>query len=210
MARAMPILSAIPRYFSFRNDPAKCAGAGRMSALHGGCAPARFDKKEFFVEADLVAYAETSIEVEQIDAAAQEHVLAVIHHLAFFADRPGCGAAAQESAGFVKIDFETGTAQRRGRGEPGQSTSDNGYAKAFSYTPGIRMISSSAMAYTLSPRSGCISALPQNDPKAGSVPTFGVKPEAGQRGALHAAAAQADGRVGVTRQRVALIRDSFG
>ena len=69
-------------------------------------------KQNSRIEADLVLDAQPPVKIEQIDAAAQQHVLAVVDHLGVFAaDRPGSGAAAEEAAGFVKIDFKSGTAR---------------------------------------------------------------------------------------------------
>ncbi len=41
---------------------------------------ARFDKEELFVKVDPVRHAQAAVEIHQIDAAAQQHVLAVVDH----------------------------------------------------------------------------------------------------------------------------------
>ena len=71
---------------------------GEDSAFEDGGASTGFDEEEFPVETDFVADAEPLVEIEEIDAAAQQDVLAVVDHLGVFtADRPRCGAAARET-----------------------------------------------------------------------------------------------------------------
>ncbi len=106
---------------------------GKHAALEDGSAAAGFDEMEFAMEADFVFDAETAIEVEQIDAAAQQDVLAVVDHLGIFAaDGPGGGAAAEEVAGFVDVDFESCAAESDGGGEAGEAAADYGDARHYS------------------------------------------------------------------------------
>ena len=64
-------------------------GRGEDSAFEDGGASAGFDEEEFAVETDFVVDAEPPVEIEQIDAAAQQDVLAVVDHLGVFtAGRP--------------------------------------------------------------------------------------------------------------------------
>ena len=67
------------------------------------------------MEPDFVFDAETPVEIQQIDAAAQQDVLAVVDHFRIFAaGGPRRGAAAEEIARFVDIDFESRAAQSDG------------------------------------------------------------------------------------------------
>jgi hypothetical protein len=103
---------------------------GQDSALHYGNPAARFDEGEFAEEADFLLGAQSFVEIEEVHAAAQEYVLAVIDYFGVFTgDRPTGGAAAEEVAGFVDFDFEPGTAEGGCGGKAGEATADNDYAR---------------------------------------------------------------------------------
>ena len=72
------------------------------------------------------------VEIQQVDAAAQQDVLAVVDGLAGLAfaspARVGRGAAAQKRARFEQIDFESRAAQRGRRSQSGQSAAGNQHA----------------------------------------------------------------------------------
>ena len=120
----MATLSARLKHFIPRKAPVKWNGAGRRPRLQHGDAAAGFDEVELAIEADALADAEPLVEIQQIDAAAQQHVLAVVDGLGdLFAaggNRVGGGAAAQKGAGFVEIDLPAVAAEGRRRGEPRQ------------------------------------------------------------------------------------------
>ncbi len=75
----------------------------------------------------MVRDAEALVEVEKVDAAAQEHVLAVVHPLSARRVYEGGGAASQDRTSFVQVDPDSGIGQRDRGGQPGQPASDNDY-----------------------------------------------------------------------------------
>ena len=79
-ARAMAILSAGPRNVKSRKLPVKCSGAGSPPACKHRSPAARLHKEELLVKLDPVRHAQAAVEIHQIDAAAQQHVLAVVDH----------------------------------------------------------------------------------------------------------------------------------
>jgi len=88
-------------------------------------AAAGLDEVELPVEANVLADSEALIEVEEVDAAAEQHMLAVIDGFDLRAGRAGnrigSGATAKEGARLEQVDLETSTTERgRGRqsGEP--------------------------------------------------------------------------------------------
>jgi hypothetical protein len=78
------------------------------------------------MEPDFVPDAEPPVEIEQIDAAAQQDVLAVVDHLRVVApNRPGSGAAAEKISRFVNNDIESRATERSGRGEARKAASNH-------------------------------------------------------------------------------------
>ena len=71
--------------------------------------------------------AEARIEVDEVDTAAQEHMLAVVHPFAARRVDEGGGAASQDRTPFVQLDLETGIGQCDRAGQSGQSSSDDDY-----------------------------------------------------------------------------------
>ena len=67
--------------------------------------------------------AQALVKIQQVDAAAHQHVLAVVD--GFRAGLIGSGAAAEKRAGFQEPDAVTFAAQRGSRGKSGQSAADN-------------------------------------------------------------------------------------
>jgi hypothetical protein len=124
-ARAMANLSAALRHFIPRNEPVKCKAARAAVRAQHRDPPAGLDEVELAIEADAVADAQPLVEIQQVDAAAQQHVLAVVDGLGdLFAarrNRVGRGAAAQIRARLVQIHLPTVAAQGRRRRQPRQS-----------------------------------------------------------------------------------------
>jgi hypothetical protein len=82
------------------------------------------------MEPDFVVDSQTPIEVQQINATAQQDVLAVVDHLPIVTTGgPGCGTAAEEITRFVNIDFESRAAESDGRGEAREAASDQSDAR---------------------------------------------------------------------------------
>src|SRR5579883_2485896 len=92
-------------------------------------APAGFEKIELAIEADAVAHAESGVKIQQVGAAAQQDVLAVIDDFGFrsLLSRSGIGrgAAAWKRPGFEDIDLESRAAERSRGGESGESAAGN-------------------------------------------------------------------------------------
>ena len=95
-------------------------GRGQPAAAQNGDAAAGLEEIELAIELDAVAHAQPLVEIQQVDAAAQQDVLAVVDGLGFLAGRGGKrirrGAPAQERPRFEQVHFEAGAAQRRRRG----------------------------------------------------------------------------------------------
>jgi hypothetical protein len=110
----------------------ECAGEVKWrrqpAAAQNRGTPARFQEIELAIEADTVAHAKPRIKVEQVYATAEQDVLAIVDGLGFaFARRHriGRGAASKKRPRFKQIDFESGAAQRRRRGQASQSATGN-------------------------------------------------------------------------------------
>src|SRR6185369_5764390 len=106
-------------------------GRGQGAAAQTGEAAAGFDEMEVAGEAYAGGYAEAGVEIEQVHAATQEHMLAVVDDLGIFIggrDREGSGAAAQERPSLIEIDVEAGAAESGGRGQTGEASADNDHA----------------------------------------------------------------------------------
>src|SRR5262244_312489 len=80
---------------------------------------ARLDKVELAVEANPLPHPEPLVKIQQVDAAAQQHVLAIVDRLAAVrvtaGNRVGGGAAAQEWTRLKQVDLPA-RAAKRGRG----------------------------------------------------------------------------------------------
>ena len=89
--------------------------------------PARLDEVKLAIKPDPVPHAQPPVKIQQVDAAAQQNVLAVVDHFTFAARRAAVGssASAQKAAGFEQFHFKSGAAQRRRRRESGQTAADH-------------------------------------------------------------------------------------
>src|ERR1700733_749225 len=77
----------------------KVRGSGKHAAFEDGRAPAGFDEAKFTMESDFAFNTEPPVEVQQIDATAQQDVLAVVDHLPILPTHgPRSRAAAEEVA----------------------------------------------------------------------------------------------------------------
>ena len=82
--------------------------------------------------ADLVAHAQALVEIEQVDAAAQQHVLAVVDHFGILVggrDGKGCGASAEEGPRLRQFHMESRAAQSRRGGESRQTAAEDEYGR---------------------------------------------------------------------------------
>ena len=85
------------------------------------------DERNGLVEVDMFRDAEAIVEVDEVDAAAQEHVLAVVHPFAARRVYEGGGAAPEDRTSFVQLDREAGVGQRDRPGQSGQPATDYDY-----------------------------------------------------------------------------------
>ncbi len=99
-------------------------GGREDAALHDRLAPTGFEEDELLIESDLVADAESLVEVEQVNAAAQQDVLAVVDQLTV-GHLPGRGAPTQERTGFDDVDLPTAATQRRSGRQAGETAAND-------------------------------------------------------------------------------------
>ncbi len=127
-ARAIAILSPKLETLHPKKTSGEVQRRGQPPGREHRRPAAGFDEVELLVELDAIGDAQPPVEIQQVDAAAQQHVLAVVDDLGAVAgagQRIRSSAAAQESARFVKIHFESGLAQRRGGCQSGQAAADH-------------------------------------------------------------------------------------
>ena len=96
----------------------------QRAAAQRGDASAGLDEVELAIEADTVPHAQPRVEIQQIDATAQQHVLAVVDQdggVAGLRQRKRSRAAAQKGARFEDLDAKAGAPESRCRREAGQS-----------------------------------------------------------------------------------------
>ncbi len=86
------------------------------------------DEVKLLVEFDPVGHAQPAVKVHQVDAASQQHMLAIVDHfrLAGLAGkRVGSSASAQKPAGLEQIHLESGLPERRRGRQSGQTAADH-------------------------------------------------------------------------------------
>src|SRR5450432_3659900 len=75
---------------------------------------------------DPVHHVQSLVEIQNVDAAAQQQMLAVVDNLGAVAwKRVGGGTPTQEPAGFEQIYLESGASERGGGSQSGQAAADN-------------------------------------------------------------------------------------
>jgi hypothetical protein len=85
---------------------------------------------ELALEADAAGDPKPLVEIEQVDATAQQHVLAVVDDFSGVAgQRIRSCAASQEGARFEDLNVIAGAAERRGGRQSGQSSSGDEYIR---------------------------------------------------------------------------------
>ena len=89
-------------------------------------AAARLDHGHAAVPEDLVGHPDAGIEIDQVGAAAEEDMLAVVDHFASAWMEVGGGAAAQVAAALQDGDAKTGVGQGAGGCQPGHAASNYG------------------------------------------------------------------------------------
>ena len=131
-ARAIPTLSRAPRQRHARERAGEMQRRRQRAAAQRGDASARLHEIELAVPADFVGHAQPLVEIEQIDAAAQQHVLAVVDHLGILIggrDRKGGGASAQKGPRLRQFDAKSRAAQGRRGGQAGQAAAQYEYGR---------------------------------------------------------------------------------
>ncbi len=104
---------------------------GQRTSAQRGDAAARLDEVKLVIEANAVPHPQPAVEIQQIDATAQQHMLAIVDEEGIVvgrSERKRGGAAAQEWPGFEYLDAEPRASQRRRRRKTGQSTADDDHA----------------------------------------------------------------------------------
>ena len=131
MALAIARLSASVSAPNNMNDGAMCSGGGSGAASIVERCPLRVHKIQPVVEADFAAGADARIKIREIRAAAQRHVLAVVHFAAV-RQRVGSGAPAQVRTLFDKANAAgpLQPARRRRTAPPGRRRSPERFARA--------------------------------------------------------------------------------
>src|SRR3569833_2691774 len=92
--------------------------------IQGGATPARLDERELLVPLDLVLNTEALVEVDQVRAATEQYVLAVVHDFTrcrMFVRR---SSTAKIRLALEECDFVPGICQRAPRGKTKKSAAD--------------------------------------------------------------------------------------
>ena len=109
-----------------QNDGAVCRGAGREEDFITEVAAAGLDEIHLIEPANLIGDADAFVELDQVRAEAEEHVLAVVDDFSGAGMFVGRSAAAEEGALLKERDAETGVGQGAGGGESGEAASGDG------------------------------------------------------------------------------------
>ena len=104
-------------------------GSGKRRRFDEAGAATGLNKRDALVPAHLILDAKAMVKIEQIGAAAQQHVLAVVHHLARAGMLVGRSTAAEKCSALEERNFVPGIGQRTCGRESGESPADNAYAR---------------------------------------------------------------------------------
>ena len=99
--------------------------------MHDAGAAAGFEKRHLVVPADVVFDADAAIELDQVGAAAEQDVLAVVDHFPGRGMLVGGGASTEEGTAFEKGDFVAGAGEGSRGGQAGQAAAGYGYGFQF-------------------------------------------------------------------------------
>lgn len=88
-------------------------------------ASAGFDEGQFIEPLNFVIYSKLLIEMDEIGAAAEQDVLAVVHHLAGAGMLIGRGASANVGASLKDCDLKTRIGKRAAGGQSGKTAADD-------------------------------------------------------------------------------------
>ena len=89
------------------------------------------DEGDLVVPANLLLDAEPAVEVDEVGAAAQQHMLAVVDNLAGAGKLVGRGAAAEIGTPLEELDVIAGVGQRAAGREARESAADDGHRAAL-------------------------------------------------------------------------------
>ena len=132
MARAMASLSPRERQ-SAREERGRTVERRRQDSRLDGRLPASgLNESKAAVPADLVGGADAAIEVDEVGAAAQQDMLAVIHDFAGAGMLVGGGAASEVRTALEQGDLVSRLGQCASGGEPGQATANHGHSRGIS------------------------------------------------------------------------------
>src|SRR6185312_1103280 len=99
---------------------------GHKRWLNDRLAAAGFDKSERVIPANLVFHADALVEIDQVRAAAQQNVLAVVHNFAGARMFVGRSASPEVGTLFEEPDAESATRQGASGGQSGQAAANHG------------------------------------------------------------------------------------
>ena len=126
MARLIPSLSPRLKQSARRNAGAVCSGAGKLDGRNLRCAPSGLEKRQFVIPANFVLDSRAAVKIEQVRAAAEQHMLAVINSL------PGAGmligrcAPTEIGSAFKERDAKPSISQGASGGKARESASGDG------------------------------------------------------------------------------------
>src|SRR5579871_758734 len=95
--------------------------------------PSRQNEGDLVIPANLLLDAQPVVEIDQVGAAAEQHVLAVVDHLSCARQFVGGGTAAEERPAFEQLDEITGIGQSATGRQSCESAANDRYG-AFGHT----------------------------------------------------------------------------
>ena len=106
----------------------RCVQRSRQrGGVHHAGAAAGLDEGHVIVPANFIFHSDAAVELDEVGADAEEHVLTVVHHFAGAGMLVGRGTATEIRAALKESDAEAGVRERAGRSESGEATAGDGY-----------------------------------------------------------------------------------
>jgi hypothetical protein len=100
---------------------------GQSRFVHHRCPSARFDEGHLIEPVNLAIDSDATVELDEIRAAAKQHVLTVVDNLTCAGMLVGRRAPTEIGASLEQGNVEAGRTQRACRRQSGQTASDHGY-----------------------------------------------------------------------------------
>ena len=127
MAREITSLSLAERNGKLQERRRGVQRRGQRRGAHHAGATAGLDEVHFVEPADFVFHADAAVELDEVGADAEEHVLAVIYDFASTGMLVGRCATAEIGTALEKCHAEAGIGEGAGGGETGEAASGDGY-----------------------------------------------------------------------------------